>query len=361
MEEKSLATMNNRFDELFLPITKDDLFKLSKMYADSNLVPDCFKRKSADIVIAWSLGMPLGLSMMQCLLGIAVVNGRPTLWGDVLNGLVLSQPDLETFDEEWDKDSQTWTCTIKRKGRKPVTRTFSMAEAKVAKLYPAKETAAWTKYPKRMIQMRARGFCIRDSYSDVTSGLAVEPGELIDITDSAVIVDDKPKPAIADKIAAKAAETNEPEPTPPPNTPEPQQEPDTHPTPPAPEYRDISDVIAAYRSAADLKTLNGMIGLYNEVDPKFRDEATKVFWEMINELENKSIQPTDDDKKDNALMKKLSIVCAGISSGDLKTEIAEELSGDGRKTKFRVRDLDNDALLKLKGILELKGLFLEDD
>ena len=356
--------MGNRFDELFLPSTKDDLFKLSKMYSESSLVPDCYRGKAADIVIAWSLGMPLGLSMMQCLLGIAVVNGRPTLWGDVLNGLILSQPDLESLDEVWNEGDQMWACTIKRKNRQPVIRTFSMSDAKTAKLYPAKETAAWTKYPKRMIQMRARGFCIRDSYADRLCGLGIEPGEIIDITENAKIVDEKSKISITDKIAAKLSGVTEPSPPE-----ESQQTPDiSEPTSPdTPEYKDIQEVVNAFREAADVETLKDMQCLIGEVEPAYRQEAKQALDRAFEDLNQENTgsptinkTPDEPEEKDDALMRKLSRICVGINSDD-KAGIAKELFNDGRKTKFRVRDLDNNQLLKLKGILESRNMFQEDE
>jgi hypothetical protein len=357
MEEKSVVTIGNRFDELFLPTTKDDLFKLSKMYADSSLVPTCFRGKAADIVIAWSLGMPLGLNMMQCLLGIAVINGRPTLWGDVLNGLVLSQPDLEKFDEVFDDDNFSWTCTIKRKGRHEVTRTFSKDEAVAASLLPGKDGSSWKKYPKRMVQMRARGFCIRDSYSDVTSGLAIEPGELIDITDSAQVVNDDPKKkTIADKIAANAGKE-------PSVAPEekiaPQQSGEPEPTP-APEYKDINDVISCFREAADQQTLKGMIGLIDSVEPEFKEEAQGIFSQLLSNFKSEPVQPVNNGAGCDELRRKLQTIAVGLEKS-VKAEIAKELFGDGRKTSFRVLDLDELQLVKLEEIFGTRRLNQEDE
>lgn len=358
MSEKQLVTMGNRFDELFLPTTKSDLYKLSEMYAKSTLVPTCFRGKPSDIVIAWSLGMPLRLNMMQCLLGIVAINGRPTLWGDVLNGLILSQPDLEKFNEVFDKDNFSWTCTIKRKGRDEVVRTFSEEEAVAAVLLPGKEGSAWKKYPKRMVQMRARGFCIRDSYSDVTSGLAIDPGELIDITDTAKVTDGAPKETIADKIAAKAGK--EPSAVPEETIPEEPKEEET--TQPDREYKDIDDVISAFRESGDKQTLQGMSSLIEKVEPAFREEANGVFHQLLSEFQSESTlnQATSDDSNNNVLRRELQSIAVGLND-DLKAEIAKELTGDGRKTKFKVRDLDKLQLIKLQSIFDVRGLVLEDE
>lgn len=374
MSDKEMVKMADRFDELFLPTTKEDLFKLSEMYSKSNLVPACYRGKQADIVIAWSLGMPLGLNMMQCLLGIAVINGRPSLWGDVLNGLVQCQPDLEKFDEVFDEAEFKWTCTIKRKGRDKVSRTFSKTEAVEAGLLPGKDGSAWKKYPKRMVQMRARGFCVRDSYSDKLCGLGIEPGELIDITDSAVVID-KPNVHIAEKIAAKAENVTEAPPTietapqtvPPINQEEqgvtPKNEGNASPPTEEPQtgkFKDIQEVVGNFRAAADIASLESMKSLVDEVDPAFKGEATTCFYRALQELNQENKGSEKPEMSENELVKKLSVISVGINADD-KAVIAGELFNDGRRKNFRVRELDGNDLVKLKGILEKRGLFKEEE
>ena len=60
-------------------------------------------------------------------------------------------------------------CIAHRKGRKPVTATFSVEDAKRAGLWG--KQGPWQAYPKRMLQMRARGFALRDAFPDVLKGL----------------------------------------------------------------------------------------------------------------------------------------------------------------------------------------------
>jgi hypothetical protein len=60
-------------------------------------------------------------------------------------------------------------CVAKRKGRKPVTARFSVEDAKRAGLWG--KQGPWSAYPKRMMQMRARGFALRDAFPDVLKGM----------------------------------------------------------------------------------------------------------------------------------------------------------------------------------------------
>jgi hypothetical protein len=46
---------------------------------------------------------------------------------------------------------------------------FSVADAKRAGLWG--KSGPWTQYPRRMLQLRARGFALRDAFPDVLKGL----------------------------------------------------------------------------------------------------------------------------------------------------------------------------------------------
>ena len=61
-------------------------------------------------------------------------------------------------------------CEAKRRGyEKPTVVRFSVADAKKAQLWG--KSGPWTQYSRRMLQMRARGFALRDAFPDVLRGL----------------------------------------------------------------------------------------------------------------------------------------------------------------------------------------------
>jgi hypothetical protein len=165
--------MSNNTDETtfsLVPSSFDDAIKISKLLAASDLVPKDFKGKPENCVVAIAWGQEIGLGALQALQGIAVINGRPALWGDAALAVVRAHPDFEDIEETiaGDGDKKTATCTIKRKGQAPTTVTFSIADAKTAGLY--KKQGPWTNYENRMLQMRARGFALRDSFTDALKG-----------------------------------------------------------------------------------------------------------------------------------------------------------------------------------------------
>lgn len=144
------------------------------------------EKSVANIYIACSYGATLGMNPFQALQGIGVVNGKPTVYGDMLLGLI--RPLCQDFHEFFDANTSTAVCQILRKGsRHPVQATFSWADAQRAGL--AGKAGPWSQYPQRMIQMRARGFAIRDAFPDILSGIITrEEAEDYVLTDDQQVI-----------------------------------------------------------------------------------------------------------------------------------------------------------------------------
>jgi hypothetical protein len=146
--------------------------RFGKMLSESDFAPKDFRGKPASCVLAVQYGSEIGLSPMQAIQCIAVINGRPSIWGDAALALVMASPVCEYVREvvEADGEKMVATCTTKRRGYPDATvSVFSMADAKRAGL--AGKPGPWTQYPRRMMQLRARGFALRDAFPDVLKGL----------------------------------------------------------------------------------------------------------------------------------------------------------------------------------------------
>jgi len=156
----------------FAPTTLTEAMTFSDMLANSSMVPRAYQGKPQDILVCVQWGMEMGLAPMQALQNIAVINGKPSVYGDALMALVQASAvceDVEEFFENEGTPNPVAVCVAKRKGRTPVTVKFSVEDAKRAGLW-AKQ-GPWTAYPKRMMQMRARGFALRDAFPDVLKGM----------------------------------------------------------------------------------------------------------------------------------------------------------------------------------------------
>lgn len=145
--------------------------RVAHTLSTSALVPEAYRGRAADCFIAIQMGAEVGLGPFQAVQSIAVIGGKPCIWGDALIGVVRASPHCEWIDEAFDKDTQTATCTAKRRGDpKPQSRSFSMQDAVTAGIA---NKDIWKKYGARMLQMRARAFCLRDLFPDVLKGLSV--------------------------------------------------------------------------------------------------------------------------------------------------------------------------------------------
>lgn len=156
----------------FAPTNFTEALAFCERLAISDIVPKQYKGKPADILVAIQYGAEVGLQPMQALNSICVINGRPGLYGDGFLGIILSQPDcidVEEMDFPEILAKGSATCTIKRRGRKPVTKTFTLAMAQTAGL--TTKDGPWKQYVARQLQMRARGFAGRDAYADVLRGI----------------------------------------------------------------------------------------------------------------------------------------------------------------------------------------------
>lgn len=139
--------------------------------AQHEIIPASYRGKPGAILAAIQHGAELGLKPMQSLSAIAVIRGKPTIYGDSIMALCRKHPECEDIEETIDNpgtDKAVARCIVHRAGCKPAERTFSVADAKRAGLWGNK--GPWSSYPDRMLQMRARGFALRDVFADALAG-----------------------------------------------------------------------------------------------------------------------------------------------------------------------------------------------
>jgi hypothetical protein len=198
--------------------TMGDAMQFANLVLQSGIAPKSLQTPAA-IIVAIQAGAELGWGPMQSIQSIAVINGKPTLYGDALPARGWGSGVLEEMDEWYEIDGRRltvaeeaapitdqWTacCLTRRKGQaEPVIRQFSVTDAKQAKLWA--KPGPWQDYQKRMLRMRARGFNFRDNLADVLRGMAVfeevRDYRIIPSTDSGRR-DSKPVPAMPQRASA---------------------------------------------------------------------------------------------------------------------------------------------------------------
>ncbi len=147
-------------------------YRISNMMASSDMVPKGYKGKPQDILLAMEMGRSLGLAPLSAVQNIAVINGKPSLYGDGMLAICSGHPEFENIKEEAILTAgqiSGYKCSVQRKNRAEVTKTFTIADAKTANLWG--KSGPWVSYPSRMLQMRARAFALRDSFADALGGI----------------------------------------------------------------------------------------------------------------------------------------------------------------------------------------------
>jgi hypothetical protein len=150
----------------------DDAWRLAKAITLSGFAPKGMDKQES-ILVAIQLGAELGLTPMAALQNIGVINGRPGIYGDAALALVRASGLLEVYSEtevgQPGTDGFGVKVAVKRKGYDAMSETFTVADAKQAKLWG--KAGPWTDYPKRMLKFRARGFALRDAFGDILKGM----------------------------------------------------------------------------------------------------------------------------------------------------------------------------------------------
>src|SRR5688572_1193851 len=102
--------------QALVPTSLAGVWKFAEIVHASGMAPRDMNTPEK-ISVAIMHGMEVGLTPMAALQSIAVVNGRPSVWGDSAIGLVRSSGLLEQFEEglKGEGDSRIAFCRVKRR------------------------------------------------------------------------------------------------------------------------------------------------------------------------------------------------------------------------------------------------------
>lgn len=182
------------------PASVKEGMELAAWIAKSDLAPRDYKDKPQNVLIAMQMGLEVGLSPMQSIQNIAVINGRPSIWGDSMLALCQNHRDFESIDEN-QSTNEKGVCIVKRRGMEPQTRTFTVDDAKKAGLWG--KQGPWQTSPARMLKLRARAFALRDTFADALRGLqsAEEQRDVVETTATVVEVQQPQRASAKAEIA----------------------------------------------------------------------------------------------------------------------------------------------------------------
>lgn len=157
-----------------IPQTLEEAYRLADVMSRSGMAPSTIRTPEA-VLVAIMAGAELGFPPFQALQSFAVINNRPSIWGDAIPALLWSRGFKlrEWFEGEAVDypDQMAAICEITRPDGQIIGGAFSVADAKEAKLWS--KDGPWQTAKKRMLKMRARAFAARDGAADLLRGLFV--------------------------------------------------------------------------------------------------------------------------------------------------------------------------------------------
>lgn len=194
-EGKAVATIKKAplavGDEGYItPKTVEEAARMAQAIIIGGFAPDSYKVNGTPdpnkILLGIMSAMEAGLPPLYGLRQIAIINNRPTIWGDGAMALVQQRSLISDYTEEqvgpiptdkdlskWD-DEYGWKVTIKRRGQQgSYVGIFTVGMAKRSKLWMHPKKVPWIEYPDRMLKIRARAFPLRDGFADALAGLAI--------------------------------------------------------------------------------------------------------------------------------------------------------------------------------------------
>jgi hypothetical protein len=161
---------------LAMPKSYTEVFELAAKVAGSQLVPKNFQNKPQDIAVAMMMASENGVSPIQALSFIAVINGKPGWHSDAVPGIAKAKGLIKGYQEKFEgvfpDDDFKAVCVVTASDGSTYTNEFSVAEAKKASLW--NKAGPWSQYPRRMLQWRARSWAIRDAAPDAFFGPTAE-------------------------------------------------------------------------------------------------------------------------------------------------------------------------------------------
>lgn len=174
MDEKTVALAKIKAGSRGVQLaTVSDMRETAAIMVASGMLPAGYD-SPAKVFVGLQYGAEIGLRPMTAINSIAIIKGKPTLWGDAALGLVKSSDLLTDYSEEVTGVGEAMVAKVysEREGKFKVTTTFSVEDAKTAGLWG--KTGPWKTHPKRMLKYKARAFNLRDNFPDVLKGLHLQ-------------------------------------------------------------------------------------------------------------------------------------------------------------------------------------------
>lgn len=176
---------------MLAPKNSNDLYRVAAQLLKGGGVPKSYTSVE-QVISAWNFAAQLKLPPQVAIRNIAIIEGTPSLFGDLPLAMVQRSGELEEFEEfiinkEYKKicyeninlgdEPFAGVVIAKRKGKTSRSYSFSVEDAKVAGLWGKTSSTGkkltWSAYPKVMLIRRSRGMMIKSDFADILSGASI--------------------------------------------------------------------------------------------------------------------------------------------------------------------------------------------
>ena len=151
----------------FEPRDIADAVRLAQILVASRLLPRSIATPEAAFAVICT-GRELGLTAMQSLRSIHIIEGKPTMSADLMVALVKRSAACRYFRLVESTAERAVYETARRDDPEPTRLAFTMAEARDAGV-AGKDN--WRKFPAAMLRARAASALVRAVYPDVLLGV----------------------------------------------------------------------------------------------------------------------------------------------------------------------------------------------
>lgn len=154
----------------------ESLMKLSSQLAASDIIPDTFKKKPANVLIALNMAQRMNADPFAIMQNMYIVYGMPSFSSKFLVSCFNSCGRYTSIKYQFTGKEGTdeWGCTAytteKATGEKITGPTVTIGMAKKEGWY-GKNGSKWQTMPQLMMQYRAAAFLIRTTAPEITMGM----------------------------------------------------------------------------------------------------------------------------------------------------------------------------------------------
>ena len=178
---------------LFFDVARFELAqRVAKVFAESEMVPEHFRKNVGNCVIALNLAERMGTDPFMLMQNMYIIHGKPGIEAKLAIALVNNAGKFTSLQYEYNEDRSACTAYAKdlKTGEVVKGATVSLGMAKAEGWY-SKKGSKWQTMPEQMLMYRAAMFFARAYCPEAMLGMRTreELHDIIDVTPEGVTTD----------------------------------------------------------------------------------------------------------------------------------------------------------------------------